>query len=202
VRTGALERVIGRTAARGAGERCELCAEAVPDAHAHVLDESSGEPLCVCRACTLLFEREAAGRGHYRLIPDRVARLTGVRTADLGVPVGLAFFVLRPDGGVTAHYPSPAGVTRWDVDRAAWDDAVASCSPALSLRPAVEALLIGTLRGRDEQWLVPLDRCYRLVAAVRLAWTGLHGGGQVATEIDRFFGELAASVPSGGREEK
>ena len=102
------------------GERCDLCAVELPDPHRHLLDTDRHEIRCVCQACSLLFNREAASDGHYRLVPRRRLRLPEVPTAGLGVPVGLAFFIPRSDGTVDAHYPSPAGATRWEVDQAAW----------------------------------------------------------------------------------
>lgn len=191
--SGALDRVIRRASARGAFERCGLCDAPVADQHAHVLDLRDGAPLCACRPCALLFERDAAGRGHYALVPGRRIRLTGVRADDLGVPVGLAFFVTEPDGTVLARYPSPGGATEWTVDPDAWAAATAGCAPLATMRPAVEALLISTVRGADEQWLVPIDDCYRLVAVIKRAWTGLSGGRQVWTDIEAFFGRLAES---------
>jgi hypothetical protein len=198
VTSGALDRVIRRPVQGPAAEdRCELCGVALPDAHAHLLDEARGEPRCACRACALLFEPEEAGHGQYRLVPDRRVRLTGLSPADLGVPVGLAFFVRRPDGRVLAHYPSPAGATQWEVDAGAWNGVAESCEPLRTMLPMVEALLVSSVRGADERWLVPIDDCYRLVALIRREWTGLSGGGRVWTEIERFFGELAAR--GGGR---
>ncbi|GAA4155397.1 DUF5947 family protein [Actinomadura keratinilytica] len=191
---GALQRAIRRRAdglGRGSGERCDLCGAGVPDAHAHLLDERQDHLLCACRACGLLFEREAAGRGHYLLVPDRRVRLSGVPAAELGVPVGLAFFVRGTDGAVRAHYPSPAGATRCEVDPGRWRRVAEACEPLRSMRPAVEALLVNTVRGADEQWLVPIDECYRLVAVVRGSWKGLSGGREVWPEIDRFFAGLA-----------
>ena len=39
--------------------------------------------MCACTACRILFDRSAAGGGHYRLIPDRRLRLTiGLRRHD------------------------------------------------------------------------------------------------------------------------
>ena len=190
---GALQRAIRRADGlrRERGERCDLCGADVPDAHAHLLDERRDGLMCACRACALLFEREAAGRGHYRLVPTRRVRLSGVPTAELGVPVGRAFFVTGPDGAVLAHYPSPAGVARWELDAGIWERVVEGCPALRSLRPLVEALLVNTVRGADEQWLVPIDECYRLVAVVRGAWKGLSGGPRVWPEIDRFFAALA-----------
>ncbi|XVQ14047.1 DUF5947 family protein [Spirillospora sp. CA-255316] len=192
----ALGRAIGRAAALGRepAEKCDLCANAVADGHAHVLDERRDELLCACRACALLFERDAAGRGHYRLVPRRRVRLEGVPAAELGVPVGLAFFVREPDGGVSARCPSPAGATRWEVDPQVWAAAEARCEPLRTMRPGVEALLVNTARGADEQWLVSIDECHRLVAAVRRSWKGLSGGLEVWPEIERFFAELATSA--------
>ncbi|GAA2453830.1 DUF5947 family protein [Actinomadura vinacea] len=196
--TGALERAIRRASAGDAAvpERCGLCDAPIGGAHAHLLDERDDDLLCACRACALLFEREAAGRGHYRLVPDRRIRLAGVRTADLGVPVGLAFFTVRPDGTVVARYPSPMGATEWSVDPAVWTAATAGCAELGSMRPAVEALLVSTVRnGRvrnaDEQWLVPIDDCYRLVAVIKRSWTGLSGGRRVWDGVQAFFTGLA-----------
>ncbi|NKZ03805.1 DUF5947 family protein [Actinomadura latina] len=193
---GAFERLVKRVSAGGpeAADACGLCSAPVGDDHAHVLDEQSGEPLCACRACALLFEKDGAGQGHFRLVPDRRIRLTGVRTADLGIPVGLAFFVAGPDGAVVARYPSPAGATAWTVDPDVWTAATSGCPELASLRPGSEALLVSTVKGAPddggEQWLVPIDDCYRLVAIIREAWTGLSGGDRVWTEIEAFFGRL------------
>lgn len=192
----ALWRAVRRpTAAEpGAGaERCEMCAVAVPDRHRHVLDEQRDDLLCVCQACTLLFHRDAAGRGHYRLVPDRTVRLPHFAVANLGIPVGLAFLVVADDGSVLAHYPSPLGMTRWEIDADAWPRVVERCPELADLAPRVEALLLRTTRGADERWLVPLDTCHRLVALIRREWRGLSGGSRVWPEIDRFFAALARS---------
>ena len=189
--TGALDRLVRRAASRRAeSERCDLCSDPVREEHAHVLDERSETLLCACKPCSLLFEREGAGRGHYRLVPHRRLRLTGVRPGELGVPVSLAFFVRRPDGQVVAHYPSPAGATQWEVDPGAWERALSRCHELRALEPGVEALLVDTVQGADEQWIVPLDDCYRLVALVRRHWRGFTGGREVWGEIARFFAEL------------
>jgi hypothetical protein len=181
--TGALTRLI-RGTARGS-QRCDLCAAPLPDGHRHLLDVRDHRPLCACHACSVLFQRDEAG--HYRLVPDRRIRLPALPAADLGVPVGLAFFVRRAGGRVIAHYPSPAGATRWEVDPAAWDSAVHGHAALRGLASDVEALLVNTGR---EAWIVPIDDCYRLVAVVRRHWTGMSGGDLVWPEIDRFFEEL------------
>lgn len=172
-------------------QHCQLCDAPIPEGHRHMLDEHGGGVLCVCRACQLLFQREAAGRGHYRLIPDRRRRLDAFDTAALGVPVGLAFFVCQPGGSVVAHYPSPAGVTQWEVDSAAWRAVQDDCLEIRDLATAVEAVLINTTRDADEHWIVPIDDCYRLVAVIRREWRGLSGGSRVWPAIDDFFHELS-----------
>ena len=189
--TDALARVIRRARRRSpAGERCDLCALELPGEHRHLLDTDRHEISCVCQACSLLFNRDAASVGHYRLVPRRRLRLPEVPTEGLGVPVGLAFFVPRAGGVVDAHYPSPAGPTRWEVDPAAWLDVVA-CAPQLAdITPQVEALLVNTTRGRCEHWLTPIDDCFALVTIVRTEWRGLSGGTRVWEEIDRFFAAL------------
>jgi hypothetical protein len=155
-----------------------------------MLDRQAGTLLCVCRPCSILFHREEASEGHYRLVPGRRLTLSGVAPGSLGVPVGLAYFVKEPDGAVSAHYPSPAGATRWEVDREAWAGVVRRCPPLAELVPEVEALLVNTARGRSDAWLVPVDDCYRLVAIVRELWQGLSGGDRVWPEIESFFEEL------------
>ncbi|EHR51785.1 hypothetical protein SacmaDRAFT_3571 [Saccharomonospora marina XMU15] len=171
-------------------EQCELCAAPVEHTHRHLLDVRGGEVLCACQACWLLFDREQAGDGRYRQIPRRRLRLPTLPVEKLGVPVGLAFVVTRADGSALAHYPSPAGPTRWEVDREAWLQVVADCPRLRDLRTDVEAVLVNTARGHDERWIVPVDDCYRLTAIIRGEWRGLSGGDTVWPRIDRFFSEL------------
>ncbi|MEV4925429.1 DUF5947 family protein [Streptomyces roseoverticillatus] len=192
---GALARVIShRPGSRPAGdaERCDLCAAPAEDGHRHLYDTERTEVLCACRACALLFNREAAGQGHYRLVPQRRLRLAPVPTDGLGVPVGLAFFVVRAGDEVTAHYPSPAGATQWDVAPENWRETIDRCPQLATLVPEVEALLVNTARGRQDHWITPVDDCFRLVALVRREWRGLSGGGRIWPAVERFFTDLAA----------
>lgn len=181
-------------------EQCDLCGEALPDGHQHLLDTGSRGVLCACQACGILFDRKAAGNGHYRLIrhlrrplPD--FRCDDVLWAGLGTPVELAFFV-RQDGGepVLAHYPSPIGVTGAAVPAEAWQR-LAAANPVLSdLDTEVVALLVRRARDHDEHWLVGLDDCYRLSALLRRSWTGMTGGDQVWPAVDGFFDDLRDST--------
>lgn len=190
---GALQRVIRQAGASRAEalEHCDLCGTRVPDEHRHLLNTESRAVMCACQACSLLFVRDAASEGHYRLVPRRRVRLTtAVPTGGIGVPVGLAFFVARTDGTVLAHYPSPAGATQWQVDEDAWLAVVEKSDVLATLEPEVEALLVNSARGRRHQWIVPIDDCFRLVAVVRREWQGLSGGSRVWPQIDQFFEEL------------
>lgn len=188
----ALQRVIARGIARrpptgAGGAGCELCGQPAGDAHRHLLDTNRDELLCACQACTVLFGRDQASGGRFRLVPDRRLRVPDLAPAALGVPVGLAFFVRHSGGSVSAHYPSPAGATRWTVDPRVWATAT---SGRPELAADVEALLVNTVRGHSDAWLVPIDDCRRLVAVVRRYWKGLSGGDLVWPEIERFFGDL------------
>ena len=193
--TTALERVVRRAADRRAeaSQRCSLCGSAIAPTHRHLLDKAKDTLLCVCYACSVLFNRDAASEGHYRLVPERRVRLTGVEPAILGVPVGLAFFVKQDDGTVVAHYPSPAGATRWEVDIDAWTTVAQRCAELDAMAADVEALLVNSRQGDGVAWLVPIDDCYRLVAIVRTHWRGMYGGDAVWPAIGSFFAELRPS---------
>jgi hypothetical protein len=191
--SGALARTIRTARAdRPAADVCDLCGETTEPEHPHLLDTARDHVLCACRACSLLFVRGAATPERpYRLVPRRRVRLPEVDTEPLGVPVGMAFFVPREDGAVTAFYPSPLGATRWETDSAAWRRVAGQCPELAGLRPDVEALLVNTARGLRHHWLVPIDDCYRLVAVIRAEWRGLSGGSKVWREIEQFFAELS-----------
>jgi hypothetical protein len=187
-----LARIIRRAGTRRAeaAEHCDFCSAGLAERHRHLLDTERNEPMCVCQACSLLFHRDAASAGHYRLVPERRTRLPAVSTKRLGVPVGLAFFVPQESGTVIAHYPSPAGATQWEVDSEAWAAVQAECPAVAELEPGVQALLVNTARDRRQHWLVPIDDCFALVAVVRREWKGLSGGSTVWPQIDAFFEQL------------
>jgi hypothetical protein len=141
----------------------------------------------------VLFQRDASAQGRFRLVParrERLAELPVEELAELGLPVGLAFIVAHPDGTALAHYPSPAGATRWDLDEAEWRRVTDRCPPLAGLEPEVQALLLNTARGRHDHWIVPIDDCYRLVALIRREWRGLSGGSTVWPAIADFFTDL------------
>jgi hypothetical protein len=188
-------------------EHCDLCGERVAPEHRHVLDLESRDLLCSCRACTLLFDRRAAGGGHFRLVPERRLRLEDfalddVRWADLRIPVEMAFFFNQSDAGrVVAYYPSPAGPTESLLELDAWQE-IERDNPLLgTLEPDVEALLVNRARGVNQHFLVPIDDCYRLVGLIRAGWRGLSGGSEVWEQIASFFEGLADRSGVAGREE-
>jgi hypothetical protein len=192
VASSGLERIIRRAGTRRAeaAEHCDFCSAGLAERHRHLLDTDRNEPMCVCQACSLLFARDAASAGHYRLVPDRRTRLPAFSTKELGVPVGLAFFVPQESGEVIAHYPSPAGATQWEVDPEAWAGVQKECPAVATLEPGVQALLVNIARDRRQHWLVPIDDCFALVAVVRREWKGLSGGSTVWPQIDAFFEQL------------
>jgi hypothetical protein len=169
-------------ATEAAQERCELCSEPIPPEHRHLLEVSTREMMCVCRPCSILFDREAASQGKYRLIPDRYLFLEDFEMSDvqwesLRIPVDMAFFFYStPAERVVAFYPSPMGPTESLLTLSSWEE--------------LEALLVNRVRGARKHFLVPIDECYSLVGLIRMHWRGLSGGRDVWDEIGRFFEEL------------
>jgi hypothetical protein len=177
-------------------ERCELCGAPIDPSHRHLLDLRSRELMCACQACSLLFDRGAAGGDHFKLVPDRVTALPNFEFPDfawerLRIPVDIAFFFHNSEEGRTmAFYPSPMGPTESQLGLEAWTE-IEAANPVLETMAAdVEALLVNRARGERRQWMAPIGDCYRLVATIRVRWKGLSGGREVWTEIDDFFGDL------------
>lgn len=177
-------------------EHCELCGTPVAAEHRHLLDLQTHALMCACRACTVLFDQQAAGGGHYRLIPDRRLRLDHLELSDLEweqlqIPVDMAFFFHSSAAErVMAFYPSPMGPTESQLELDAWQ-AIEAANPVLAeMEPDVEALLVNRARGARREWLVPIEDCYRLVAVIRTRWRGFTGGKEVWLELERFFDDL------------
>jgi hypothetical protein len=166
------------------------------------------ELLCACRACTILFDRSAAGGGHYRLVPDRIRRVVDFELDELqwqafGIPVDMAFFFRStPLERVAAFYPSPVGATESLLSLGAWSD-LEERNPVLgTMEPDVEALLVNRARGAREHLLAPVDACYGLVGLIRTRWKGLGGGDEVWTAIGAFFDDLRRRAEATTREGK
>jgi len=180
---------------------CEMCAEVIPAAHAHVADLESSSLLCTCRACYLLFTQAQAGRGRYRAVPDRYLHdpehpLSAAEWEDLEIPVGLAFFLRSSQRDeVAGFYPSPAGATECRLDLAAWAR-LAAAHPLLRVMAAdVEAALLVRDGDGIEHFVVPVDACYELAGRMRLSWRGFDGG----TEARQAIAEFLATVRSRAR---
>jgi hypothetical protein len=195
-----LARPAGDIAAAARGEpeeeHCELCGAPMPSAHRHLLELSSRELVCACRPCALLFDRDGAGGGRYKLVPERRLALEDFTMneqawEELRIPVDIAFFFHSSAARrVLAYYPGPMGPTESQLQLSSWHELQAANPILGELEVDVEALLVNRVRGARRQWLVPLDECYRLVGLIRMRWRGLTGGREVWRELDRFFEEL------------
>ncbi len=181
---------------QAAQERCELCSEPIPPEHRHLLNVSTREIMCACRPCSILFDREAASEGRYRVIPDRRLFLEDFEMSDaqwesLRIPVDMAFFFYSaPAERVVAFYPSPMGPTESLLKLGVWEELEKSNPVLKGMERDVEALLVNRVRGAREHFLVPMDKCYSLVGLIRMHWRGFTGGQEVWEEIGRFFEEL------------
>jgi hypothetical protein len=190
-------------------ERCDLCGAPIAAEHRHLLDLRSHELMCACRACAVLFDRGAAGAGHYKLVPDRRLRIEDLALddtmwAELRLPVDLAFFLRDSEAGrVRAYYPGPMGATESLLPLEAWAELEAANPVLATLAPDVEALLVDRTHGSQRHLVVPIEDCFTLVGLIRMHWKGLTGGRDVWEEIDRFFDRLDRRArPAGGTTER
>jgi hypothetical protein len=188
-----------------ADELCELCSEPILPEHRHLLNVSTREIMCTCRACSILFYEEAASEGKFRLIPDRhlfleVFEMSDAQWESLRIPVDMAFFFYsKPAERVVAFYPSPMGPTESLLKLGAWEELEKDNPVLKGMERDVEALLVNRARGAREHFLVPMDKCYSLVGLIRMHWRGFSGGQEVWEEIGRFFEELRKHSKSVGR---
>jgi hypothetical protein len=206
---------LGRLAQRSSAEReatlerCELCGAPIPAEHRHLLELASRDLKCVCRPCSILFDRQAASEGRYRLVGDRRLALPDLALDDLmweelRLPVDIAFFFHSALAErVMAYYPSPMGPTESLLGLEAWQ-ALEAVNPVLaSLEPDVEALLVNRARDARGHWIVPIDECYALVGLIRTRWRGLTGGAEVWQELRTFFERLdRRSRPASSHDER
>ncbi|MBE1546570.1 hypothetical protein GGC64_000578 [Mycobacterium sp. OAS707] len=187
-----------RGAPQPAGERCEMCAEAIADEHQHVVNLEGRQLMCVCRGCYLLFT-DTDAQLRYRAVPDRYLvfndfALDRRAWEGLQIPVGLAFFFHNSSLDRTvAFYPGPAGATESELDLVAWND-IRTADPRVDTVAAdTEALLV---RVPDDEtastraYLVPIDACYEFVGRLRMMWRGFDGGQDARTYIENFFDQL------------
>ena len=187
------------------GERCELCAELLPDDHGHVVDLETRAMMCACRPCYLVFAPEGAGGSRFRAVPDRFVSfpeftLSASQWDGLQIPVGVAFFFMNSSlNHVAAFYPSPAGATESMLSLDSWEEIVAANPDLAALLPDVEAFLVRSAERRSgeataECYLVPIDVCYELVGELRRLWKGFDGGAEAHAAIDAFFDRVRAKA--------
>ena len=108
--------------------------------------------------------------------------------AKLGIPIGLAFFMLSSvAGAVVAMYPSPAGATESELDLIAWQE-LQELNPILTgIEPDSEALVVNRISGTPQYVIAPIDECYGLVGAIKMSWEGISGGPAIEREVPAFF---------------
>ncbi len=187
------------------GERCELCAELLPDDHGHVVDLETRAMMCACRPCYLVFAPDGAGGSRFCAVPDRFVSfpeftLSASQWDALQIPVGVAFFFMNSSlDHIAAFYPSPAGATESLLSLESWEQIVAANPDLASLRPDVEAFLVRSAERRSGQssaecYLVPIDVCYELVGELRRLWKGFDGGTEAHAALDAFFDRVRAKA--------
>lgn len=178
---------------------CHLCSAPMGDDHRHVVDLDQRGILCTCRACGVLFTGGSEQHEHFRTVPDRFLRVepfavTAPQWAALQIPVGVSFVIDDSRlGRPVAFYPSPGGATQSELSLDAWDEVVDANPGLADLQPDVEAVLVRNERGQEPRChIVPVDRCYELVGALRVHWRGFDGGQEVRDAITAFFTDLDA----------
>ncbi|MEA3184450.1 MAG: hypothetical protein QOJ74_927 [Ilumatobacteraceae bacterium] len=187
------------------GERCELCAELIPDEHGHVVDLESRALMCACRPCYLVFAPQGAGGNRFRAVPERYLSfpefsLTPGQWDAMQIPVGVAFFFVNSAlDHVAAFYPGPAGATESLLSLDSWDEIVAANPDLGTLQPDVEAFLVRSAERREgtgvaECYLVPIDVCYELVGELRRLWRGFDGGTEAHAALEAFFGRVRSKA--------
>ena len=173
-------------------EVCDVCGTPIAHDHRHLLHLAERRILCACEVCLA----EKSAESEFRPVGHKVTWLDDLHMADemwarLGIPIALAFFTQNGDTGETvAFYPSPAGSTECELDLDAWDDLV-EANPELSqLEPDAEAFIVNRMSEPPQYVIVPIDRCYEMVGAVKVAWDGISGGDGVDAAITDFFERL------------
>jgi hypothetical protein len=155
-------------------EACELCAQAIAAEHEHLLEPEARRVLCACPACVVSLSREQERKSARHLrVERRAARLHAIDLddttwAELGVPVGLAFFTTRSRSGeVVATFPGRAGIIESFVPLRAWSELEQRYSPLKSILPDVEALLVRRTSRHQDYFQVSIDHCYELSGLLR-----------------------------------
>jgi Family of unknown function (DUF5947) len=197
---------------RAPAERCDFCSAELPVEHDHLLDPASRGIFCACRECVVSVGSQEGDT--LKRIPRRILSLPNFQMSDavwddLMIPVGIAFFFYNSaEGRMVAYYPGPAGATESLLSLEAWQEVLRANPVLAKMEPDVEALLVNRLKGTQDYYLVPVDRCYELVGMIRINWKGLSGGTEVWEEIRKFYDRLKersteayVATPTPGRPE-
>jgi hypothetical protein len=155
-------------------EECELCAESISVEHEHLLEPDARRVFCACQACAALFVQEQQRQGaRYLRVQRRSARLHELDIddavwADLGVPVGLAFFTMRSrTAEVVATFPGRAGIIESFVPLKTWSVLERRYPVLKGILPDVEALLVRRTSRHQDYFQASIDHCYELAGLLR-----------------------------------
>jgi hypothetical protein len=175
-------------------EHCDLCGLVIAPDHRHLLHLVERRIVCSCEACWAM----RAGEGDYRPVGNRTLWLSDVDVPDelwasFQIPIGLAFFMHSTvTACVVAMYPSPAGATESELHFESWLQ-MTTRNPVLSeLEPDIEGLIVNRLVEPNVYVIAPIDQCYALTGAVKMAWEGISGGTGVGHAVSEFFDGLRA----------
>jgi uncharacterized protein DUF5947 len=175
-------------------ERCDLCGLSIPADHRHLLALSERAIVCACEGCWAM----RSGEGDYRPVGNRVVWLDDLDLPDdlwamFQIPIGLAFFMYSTvTQCVVAMYPSPAGATESELHFESWAR-MTELNPVLAkLEPDIEGLIVNRLLDPPRYAIAPIDRCYALTGAIKVAWEGISGGTGVEDAVASFFEEIEA----------
>jgi len=176
-------------------EECELCDGAIGADHEHLLEAGARRVLCACQTCASLSLHEQHRRGaRYLRVERRAARLHEVDIddeiwAELGVPVGLAFFTTRsPSAEVVATFPGRAGIIEAFVPLKAWSELERQFPVLRRMLPEVEALLVRRSARHRDYFLVSIDHGFELCGLLRGSEAPLSS--PELASVQRFFEHL------------
>ncbi|MGH2914160.1 MAG: DUF5947 family protein [Solirubrobacteraceae bacterium] len=178
-----------------AAEVCDLCGLSIAPGHRHLLHLTERRIVCACEGCWAM----RCGEGDYRPVGSRITWLTDFAIPDelwasLQIPIGLAFFMHSTvTECVVAMYPSPAGATESELHFESWAR-ICALHPVLGgLEPDIEGLIVDRIADPAVHVIAPIDRCYELTGAIKLAWEGISGGSAVGEAVQSFFDRLRAA---------
>lgn len=188
--------------ARPDTQRCELCGAEIAGEHPHMLRRASGQIVCSCDACAILFCGQHGAK--FLRVPKRILRLESFAFSEaewdaMTLPIHMAFFLRGCHDESKALYPSPAGVMESMIELRPWPELTRSDAALASVEPEVEALLVNRIGDESAYFIVPLDTAYRLVGLIRTKWRGLSGGAEVWQAIAEFFSSLERQATPVGR---